>query len=202
MGSEWNSHWPQSTALRALPVREQAKVLMKCVTARFPSTQLPPESVSAFLQDWTELIKSNGTDRFLIGVQRACQSTTFFPVLGDIVKHIPPPPIISTRWTPTPEDERRREAGERSYGEPDVKFMAALHVKTIEKHKRAGRPARLSEDELNGLLIELDRAINAMEGTRRQRATTEQANVRTEPPTNPTLFDRASEPLKRGDDRR
>ena len=162
MSNGWNSHWPQSTALRALPVREQAKVLMKCVTARFPSTQLPPESVSAFVADWSQLIKSHGTDRFLIGIQRACQSTTFFPALADIVRHIPAP-IVSTLWTPTEEDERRKAAGELSYGEPDVKFLAALHLKAIERHKRGGHPDRLDEDELNALVVQLDRAIDAKE---------------------------------------
>lgn len=141
---------------------------MKCATARFPGTQLPPESVSAFVADWSQLIKSYGSDRFLTGIRHACESTTFFPVLADIVKHIPPTPVVSTLWTPTEEDRRRQASGERRYGQPDIKFVAALHAKTIEKHKRAGRPPRLSEDELNGLLVELDRAIDAMEGTGEQ----------------------------------
>jgi hypothetical protein len=45
----------------------------------FPGAELPPESISAYVSDWSSMIKSNGPDRFLTGLRHACQITSFFP---------------------------------------------------------------------------------------------------------------------------
>jgi hypothetical protein len=85
----------------------------------FPGAELPPESISAYVSDWSSMIKSNGPERFLTGLRHACEITSFFPTLADVAGDIPQPiPSSYSGWS---EDDRaRRAAGERSYGKCDV----------------------------------------------------------------------------------
>jgi len=139
-----------------LPQREQVRIVMASVVSRYPQVELGPENIAAFKSDWLSLLQEIGTERFLVAVERACQSTSFFPVLADIVKHIPPPPAVSTYSVPSAEDRRRMAAGERNYGLRDLQCLAGMHR---ELSGKVGRP--LTRVELDGLIADLDRRIDS-----------------------------------------
>jgi len=129
---------------------------MEAVARRYPQVELGPENISAFKADWLSLLQQIGTERFLVAVQRACQSTCYFPLLADIVKHVPPPPAVSTYSGPSAEDLRRKAVGERNYGQCDVKCLAAMQRQLRSK---VNRP--LTDGELDGLIADLDRRIDS-----------------------------------------
>jgi hypothetical protein len=132
--------------------------LFELTQVRFPSVELPDETIAAYQADWHNLLCEVGTQRFLTGVRRACASTSFFPTLADVGKNIPPPtPGGYVGWTD--EDRARKAAGERSYGKRDIEFLWNLHRTAHEK--RCGAP--MSERELDDLLVDLDRAIDLVE---------------------------------------
>jgi len=139
-----------------LSQREQVRIVMACVTSRYPQIELGPANIASFKADWLSLLQEIGTERFLVAVERACQSTSFFPVLADIVKHVPPPPAVSTYSGPSAEDLRRKARGERNYGHSDLKCLAALHR---ELRSKVGRP--LTRVELDGLIADLDGRIDS-----------------------------------------
>ena len=85
------SRWPSPGEIKRLRFSEQVRVLFELSLMRYPSAKLPPETVAAYRADWQDLLRECGTQRFLTGVRRACQSTSFFPTLADVAKNIPAP---------------------------------------------------------------------------------------------------------------
>jgi hypothetical protein len=153
--------WPKSGAIEHFSYGEQVRIIMQCTLARCPYADLGAETIAAFKADWIDLLREVGTERFLAAVQRACQTTTFFPVIAEIVKHIAPAPL-STYAGPTAEDVRRKQAGERSYGAPDIRCLSKLHQNLRSKLDRS-----LTEDEIEGLIIALDELIDIQQAANR-----------------------------------
>ena len=135
---------------------------MECALLRYPYADLGPGNIAAFKADWIDLLRAIKTERFLIAVQKACQSTSFFPLMADIVKHIPPAQPLPQCSGPTEEDLRRKKAGERSYGLPEVRVLSKLHQTKHAKEKRA-----LIEEEIEGLIVDLDKMIDIHEAATR-----------------------------------
>jgi len=157
------AQWPQPGAISQMPHRDQVRLLLDCVCVRYPQVDLGPDTIAAYKADWQQLLREVGTTRFLGGVQRACQASSFFPLVADVARHIPPPPPPSTWVGLSDEDRRRQAAGERSYGVPDVRFLAARLLRRIDSKKRAGDHQGLSEEDLTELQAELDHAIDRQE---------------------------------------
>lgn len=133
--------------------------LFQAVTARFPGSAFERETIIAFKEDWAKMIKEFGINRFSLGLQRAIMSTSFFPNIADIRKHIPVAEIGYTGWKPTPEDLARKASGERQYGEGDtLALWKMFQEKRAVYAKKHGEPMpQMSEDEIDEMLQELDR---------------------------------------------
>jgi hypothetical protein len=134
---------------------------MRAVTARYPGAKLEPDNLEAFKADWAKMIDEFGVNRFNLGLQRAVMSTSFFPSLAEIRKHVPPP--IESRWQPSREDLKRRAAGERSYGEGDI---LALWKMLIKRYQELGRP--LTQAEEYELMNTLDRRKDELQAEGKQ----------------------------------
>jgi hypothetical protein len=57
---------------------------------RFPQANMTSEHLESFANEWYRISRIVGLPRFAEGLGFACQSTSFFPVMADIMKHIPP----------------------------------------------------------------------------------------------------------------
>jgi hypothetical protein len=152
-----NASWPQSGAISHFPHREQVRIIMECALLRYPQVELSTETIAAYKADWTDLLRDVGTGRFLDAVKQACFASRWFPNVADIVRSSPPPRTSDTYAGPTAEDLKRRAAGERSYGDPDVKCLFAIHANLRAK---VNRP--LTENDENGMINELDRRIDLL----------------------------------------
>lgn len=105
------------------------------------------------------MIRQVGIRRFWTGLVRAIQSTTFFPVLADIRKHLPDAESLNEYKGPSPEDLKRKSVGERSYGRADIQEL----WKMFDKYRAIlGRPT--TEKERRELLDKLDRRIDKIFG--------------------------------------
>jgi hypothetical protein len=142
-----------------MTTKKQVSELLRAVTARFPGSKLAEENLEAFKADWEKLIREFGLNRFNMGLQRTVMSTSFFPSLSDIRKHIPTSDPRYSDWKPSPEDLRRKASGERSYGEGDI---LALWKMFQAMRKKLGRA--LTEREQVALVDELDRRRDVFEG--------------------------------------
>jgi len=131
---------------------------MECALLRYPQVELSSQTIAAYKADWTDLLRDVGTGRFLDAVKRACLVSRWFPNVADIVHSTPPPVITNTYAGPTAEDLERKAAGERSYGEPDVRCLSKL---LGDLRRKVGRP--LTENEVNGLLVDLDRRVDLLD---------------------------------------
>lgn len=149
--------WPPLKTLAGKTPRAQAKILIQTTIRRYPSNCPDPESIGAFTNDWTEMIGSCGIHRFWNGLKLAVMSTSFFPVLADIKRHMPEPHNLSEYAGPTQEDIARKSAGERSYGVADIKELWKMH-----KAKREVKQRTLTQRELDALLDRLDARIDAL----------------------------------------
>jgi hypothetical protein len=161
----YTSKWPSPGEIKHLRYPEQVKILFGLMQVRFPSAELPDETIEAYRGDWHDLLRECGTQRFLTGLQHACKSTSFFPTLADVARHIPQPTASGySGWSH--EDRARKAAGERSYGKLDVEFLWKLH--RAAREKRNG--AHLSERDLDDLVVDLDRAIDRVEQVKAEAA--------------------------------
>lgn len=158
MTNDYSATWPRSEEIKSLQSREQVTILLERLRLFYPQAELPRESIAAYKGEFERLLRESGTARLLAACQQAVRFTPRFPSIADVVRNIPPPPVRSTYEGPSEDDRRRKAAGERSYGIPDVRCLSKLHA---TRRAKLGRP--LVDNERDGLLDELDKQIDAIE---------------------------------------
>lgn len=124
--------------------RDALKQLLRETMIRFPHMTFPPEFQKATLDDWGEVVRYIGLERFTIGVTEARKHGDFFPSLDSIAEHTPEKKLgVSERISRELRDlQRRKDAGEKFYTLGDVILEVC---RRIEAGEIKGRDAETNQ---------------------------------------------------------
>jgi hypothetical protein len=139
---ECDGTWPSLTEISKLPRRRQAEKYLTAVSVRYPQQELSPDTVAAYKADFEKLIRDHGLMAFSSALYHATKSTSFFPVLADIVKHIPSQQIRD--FSPLTTEDRARIARGEGFGQGEVLGLWKMFT---ELRRKIGRPLTKAESE-------------------------------------------------------
>lgn len=95
---------------------------------------IPPETQTAWIDDWAEMAAFVGLERFVEGVKRARMQGHYFPLIADIRPMIPDKPLPDgERWKKELRElTARKNCGEKFYTIQDVFKEVARRIKARE----------------------------------------------------------------------
>jgi len=99
---------------------------------RYPHEVIPPDTQTAWIDDWTEIAERVGLERFVSGVKRARSYSNFFPKIAEIEPLIPEQSMRDgAKWNQELRElQRRKLAGEKFYTLGDVFSAVASLIRT------------------------------------------------------------------------
>lgn len=99
---------------------------------RCPEQMIPPDTQTAWLDDWTEVAERVGLERFTTGVKRARSISNFFPKIADIEPLIPETTLRDgQKWNQELRElQRQKAAGVKFYTLRDVFSAVASMIRT------------------------------------------------------------------------